>query len=81
MELLIIKFQRYSLLMGGCCGVFVQLPTLGANFHLVPLWGEEVIVVHTRFSSSLLPLLTKSFSKTVVSFAALGSFFGGADCR
>jgi len=45
---LISKFKTYSVWIGICCGIFVQLSTLGANFLLVALWGEDAVAARTQ---------------------------------
>ncbi|CAB9497118.1 expressed unknown protein [Seminavis robusta] len=42
-EGLLNRFKSYSILIGACCGIFVQLSTLGANFLLVAMWGDDVL--------------------------------------
>jgi hypothetical protein len=57
------KFKLSSLILGLLIGFFIQFSTLGANFLVITIWGEDVI----------------SKSKTdIVMFSLLWSFFTSA---
>lgn len=57
-----IKFKTYSLLIGLCCGVFVQLSTLGANFLLLSLCGDDAIANQSDSEALLFSLLWSIFT-------------------
>jgi hypothetical protein len=57
------KFKLSSLILGLLIGFFIQFSTLGANFLVITIWGEDVI--------------TKS-KTDIVMFSLLWSFFTSA---
>ena len=65
------KFKTYSLLIGLCCGVFVQLATLGANFLLGALYGDAIANqsdVHAILFSLLWSFFTSILAFIILAF-------------
>jgi hypothetical protein len=54
------KFKRSSLFLGLMVGFFIQFSTLGANYLVISIWGEEVL---------------SSSKQDIVIFSLLWSFF------
>ena len=61
-EDLISKFKSYSILIGVCCGVFVQLSTLGANFLLVAMWGDDAVATRNQNEAMVFSLVWSFFT-------------------
>lgn len=59
---LIRRFKTYSSLIGGCCGIFVQLSTLGANFLLLAMWGEDAMVTRSPKEAMVFSLAWSFFT-------------------
>jgi hypothetical protein len=61
-EALVTQFKLYSLLIGGACGIFVQLSTLGANSLLVSFWGYESLATLSPKQAMLFSLSWSFFT-------------------
>jgi hypothetical protein len=74
-EALVAKFKLYSLLIGGACGIFVQLSTLGANVLTVSMRRyEDLDTLHPK--EAMVFSLTFSFFTSCMALLILALLRG-----
>lgn len=59
---LIQKLKNYSAWIGICFGVFVQLSTLGVNFLMIAIWGEDSVLTQTQQQAMVFSLSWSLFT-------------------
>jgi hypothetical protein len=80
-DFLFARFKMSALLMGVLVGFFIQFSTLGANFLVINIWGEDIlnksrndIVVFSlvwSFFTSAMAIIILAFLRNIVSIAYL----------
>jgi hypothetical protein len=80
-DMLFARFKLSALLMGVLVGFFIQFSTLGANFLVINIWGEDILNKSRNdivcfsliwsFFTSAMAILVLAFLRNIVSIAYL----------
>jgi hypothetical protein len=78
-DILLARFKLSALLMGVLVGFFIQFSTLGANFLVINIWGEDILNKSRNdivcfsliwsFFTSAMAILVLAFLRNIVSIA------------